>query len=72
MSKTLPEIVDISAGLDKEAKALEKDILRLAWYMRGGLTTEEAYQLTYEQRLAINDIVKENMEWTKESGMPLI
>lgn len=72
MSKTLPEIVDISAGLDKEAKALEKDILRIAWYMRGGITAEEAYQLTYEQRLAINEIVKENMEWTKESGMPLI
>ncbi len=72
MSKSLPEIVEISAGLDKEAKAIEKDTFRLAWYMRGGLTTDEAFQLTYEQKQAINEIVKENMEWTKESGMPLI
>lgn len=72
MNKTIPEIIEYSNRLDKESKALVKDILRLTWYMRGGLTTNEAYMLTFEEREAINEIVKENMEWTKDSGMPLI
>lgn len=72
MNKTIPEIIEYSNRLDKESKALVKDVLRLTWYMRGGLTTNEAYMLTFEEREAINEIVKENMEWTKDSGMPLI
>ena len=72
MNKTIPEIVEYGDRLDKESKALIKDTLRLAWHMRGGLTTNEAYMLTYEEREAINEIVKENMEWTKDSGQPFI
>lgn len=72
MNKTVPEIIEYSNRLDKESKALVKDILRLTWYMRGGLTTTEAYMLTYEEREAINEIVKENMEWTKDTNLPLI
>jgi hypothetical protein len=38
--------------------------------MRGGITYEQALQLSYEERMAINDIVKENLETTKKSGLP--
>jgi hypothetical protein len=72
LNKTIEEIVKYTEGLDKESKALIKDTLRLAWYMRGGLTTTEAYMLTFEEREAINDIVKENMEWSKELGHPVL
>ena len=40
--------------------------------MRGGVTYNEGFNLSYEDRVIISDIVKENMETTKKSGMPLI
>lgn len=40
--------------------------------MRGGVTLNEAYMLTYDERLIIDEIIKENMELTKETGQPFI
>lgn len=72
MTKTIPEIVEFTERLDKESKALVRDTLRLAWYMRGAISANDAYMLTFEEREAIADIVKENMEWTKDTGKPFI
>ncbi len=68
----LPEIIKFTESLDKEAKAIEHNLLRLTWYMRGGITLDEAYQLSFEQREMINEIVKENFEYTKDTGQPFI
>jgi hypothetical protein len=38
--------------------------------MRGGVTYEEAMALCFEDRQLINDIVKDNIETTKKSGLP--
>jgi hypothetical protein len=38
--------------------------------MRGGVTLEEAYQLDYSDRQLINALIKDNLETTKETGMP--
>ena len=38
--------------------------------MRGAVTLSEGFELTYEDRSIISDIVKENMETTKKSGLP--
>lgn len=38
--------------------------------MRGAVTLEEGFYLTHEDRILISDIVKENLETTKKSGMP--
>ena len=38
--------------------------------MRGGVTYEEAMQMSQSERGIINDIAKENMETTKKSGLP--
>lgn len=55
---------------DREAKALKEEMLRICWYMRGGITFSEAMELGSEERELITKIVKENMETTKKSGMP--
>lgn len=44
--------------------------MKLCWYMRGGMTLDEGYNASYEDRVLVNDIVKENLETTKKSGMP--
>jgi len=57
-------------AMDKETRNIRQDILKLCWYMRGGVTYEEAMQMSQSERNAINEIVKENLETTKKSGLP--
>jgi hypothetical protein len=38
--------------------------------MRGSITIEQAFQLDYESREIISSIISENLETTKESGLP--
>ena len=58
--------------LDKESKALKQEILKICWYMRGSISYEEGMMLGYDDRRQINNIIKENLERTKKSGMPFI
>jgi len=57
-------------AMDKETRDIRQDILKLCWYMRGGVTYDEAMQMSQSERNAINEIVKENLETTKKSGLP--
>jgi hypothetical protein len=65
----LPEILEESNRLDKEARGIKKEALQICWYMRG-LSYAEAMHLSYEEREIINEIIKENLETTKKTGMP--
>lgn len=56
--------------MEKETRNIRLDVLKLCWYMRGGVTYEEAMQMSQQERGIINDIVKDNMETTKKSGLP--
>jgi hypothetical protein len=56
--------------LDSESKALRKNIYKLAWYMRGAVTIEQAFAMDVQDTEIISDIIKENLETTKESGLP--
>lgn len=38
--------------------------------MRGGLSYDDAMMLSYDERKIISEIIKENLETTKESGLP--
>ena len=38
--------------------------------MRGGVTYEQALNLSPDERTIVADLVKENMETTKKSGQP--
>jgi len=57
-------------AMEKETRNIRLDVLKLCWYMRGGVTYEEAMQMSQQERVIINDIVKDNMETTKKSGLP--
>jgi hypothetical protein len=55
--------------LDKEARAIKKDALKLCWYMRG-LSYSEGMNLSWDEREIVGEIIKENLETTKKSGLP--
>jgi hypothetical protein len=64
------DIIAMLERFDREAKALKEEVLRYCWYMRGGLSYSEGMELGFEERQLIGNIIKDNMETTKKSGMP--
>ena len=70
MSLSLEEIDQLSQDLEKETKAIKDELFRICWFMRGGVTITEAYQLDYQDRSVIGKIIESNLETTKESGLP--
>ena len=56
--------------MDKEVDAIRQEALQMAWFMRGGLSYEQALLLGTSERKLINEIIKGNLETTKKSGLP--
>jgi cell division inhibitor SulA len=57
-------------SMDKEGKAIKQEALKMSWYMRGGLTYDQVLQLSGVERAQIGELIKENLETTKKSGLP--
>lgn len=70
MTLTDQEIVNLIDGYDKETKAIKKESLKISWFMRGGLSYDDVMALSAHERNDILEIIKENMETTKKSGLP--
>jgi hypothetical protein len=67
---TTEDIVEFIERFEKESKAITEEVLRLCWNMRGGLTYEEGMLLSITERKIIANIVKDNLEIAKKSGLP--
>lgn len=63
-------IVTLLNDYDRESKALREELLRICWHMRGGVSYEEAFMMSQQERELIGKIINDNMETTKKSGMP--
>ena len=63
------EILKYVERLEKEAKDIKKDILKICWYMRG-MNYSDAIMLSYDERMIVADIIHDNLETTKKSGLP--
>lgn len=70
MTLTLDEIQEVIEDLEDESKAIKKQLYKMAWYMRGALSIEQAFMLDYNDRMIIADIIEENLETTKETKLP--
>ena len=44
------------------------ELLRLCWYMRGGMTYHEVMTMGPQDREIVGQLVKENLETTKKTG----
>ena len=64
-----PEILREAENLDKEARGIKRELLRLCWYMRG-LSYSEVASMSYEERSIITEIIKDNLETTKKTKLP--
>jgi len=57
-------------NLEKEAKTIKDNALRLSWYMRGGVTYEDILNMSPRERETLGKIIEDNLETTKKSQMP--
>ena len=70
MTLDADEIARYVDGMDQEVKKIRANNLRLAWYMRGGITYDQVMQLGYQERQLISDLAKDNIETTKKTKLP--
>lgn len=66
----LDEILRETKKLENEAKQIKHDLLKIVWYMRGGVTITEAYEFGPEDREVVKKVIDDNLETTKKSGLP--
>jgi hypothetical protein len=64
------DIVDLLQQYDDESKAIRKEALKLSWYMRGGISYNQALSLSREERELVGNIIEENLKTTEKSGLP--
>jgi hypothetical protein len=67
---TFAEIDQLAEKMEQEIKAFKSELFKLCWFMRGSLTIDQAYNTDYQDRETIVDLIKENLETTKKSGLP--
>ena len=67
------EIESYIKSFDTMQKDIKDEIFRLSWHMRGGVNSQDLFHTySYEDRQIINQIIKDNIETTKKTNMPLL
>ena len=56
--------------MEKDVEGIRQEALKMSWFMRGGITYNEAMDMSVEERKIISEIIKENLEISKKSNMP--
>lgn len=70
LSWSVKQILDEVKTLEGQSKQFKFELTKLCWFMRGGLTLDDAYHLSPEDREIIADLVEENLETTKKTSLP--
>ena len=64
------DIIAYLKDFDNETKNLKLELMKICWFMRGGMAWQESLNLSPDERAIVSQLVKENMETTKKSGQP--
>lgn len=67
------DIQEYLVRLDEEIKQFKEELAKISWYMRGGVTLQELLHVySHDDREAMYSVIKENIEATKNSSLPLL
>lgn len=70
MTLSLPEIEAEVQKMENESKAIRRNIYKMAWFMRGSVNIEQLFSMDIADQEILAELIKENLETTKESGLP--
>ena len=63
----------LAEEFEEDIKKIKDTVYRLSWYMRGGLSVDTLlYNTDVMDQDVISQIIKDNIENTKNSKMPLL
>jgi len=57
-------------NMEQESNDIKKSALKLSWFMRGGATYEDILNMSDMERTAMSELIEENLDTTKKSGLP--
>jgi hypothetical protein len=63
-------IEKLLTSFDRDIKAIKEELLKICWFMRGGISYSEAHLLSSDERQIVGKIIEENIQVSKETGMP--
>jgi len=63
-------VTKLVEDMETESNNIRQEAMKMSWYMRGGITYEQALNLSQGERKIINEIIKGNLDTTKKSGLP--
>jgi hypothetical protein len=55
---------------DNQTKNLKLELMKICWFMRGGMSWQESLNLSPDERTIAAQLVKENMDTAKKTGQP--
>ena len=56
--------------METETNSIKQSAIKMAWHMRGGASYEDTLNMSTEERKAIANLIEENFDTTKKSGLP--
>lgn len=70
LTSSADQIEKLVQDYEKDVEGIKSECLKLCWFMRGGISYDQAMALSYKERTLVGQIVKDNLETTKKSGLP--
>lgn len=67
------QIEEYLIRLENEIKEFKLELAKISWFMRGGVTMQELLHFySQDDRSAMYEVIKENIDITKQAQMPLL
>ena len=66
------EVIEKQESYKKQLDTLHKNLYKLTWYMRGGVSITELHDMPAGHIAYINEIVTDNFELSKKAGTPIL
>lgn len=67
------DIQQLARDYENEIKQIKDNMYRMGWHMRGSMTYDDLFfVLSVEDREIISRIIKDNVESTNKTGLPLV
>jgi hypothetical protein len=57
--------------LETECDQIKDSVINICWWMRGGISHYEAWNLSEKERSMIQKLIKSNLETMKKTKMPM-
>ena len=65
--------MELAQDYENQTKQIKHECFKIAWYMRGGVSANDLlWRYSTEDREILNQVIKDNIEQTNKTGLPLV